>query len=54
VLDVALVLGCSRAVDHDAVCSLVTECLQYVSSIASIVHLLVVYYLASNIRLFLQ
>jgi hypothetical protein len=52
VLDVALVLGCTRVVDRETVCGLLTECLHDVSSIAFVVHLLVVCSLAFNIRLF--
>jgi hypothetical protein len=54
VLDVVLVSGCTRTIDGDCVCGLLTECLQDVSSIAFTLHPLVVYYLASNFRLFLQ
>jgi hypothetical protein len=47
-LDVLFVLGRTRAIDCDAICSLLIECLQDVSTIAFALHHLVIYYLASN------
>jgi hypothetical protein len=54
VLDVALVSGRTGAIDRDAICVMLIKCLQDVCSITFVVHLLVIYSLASNIRLFLQ
>jgi hypothetical protein len=54
VCDITLVSGCTGAIDRDAVCGLLTVCLQDVSSIAFTLHLVVVCYLASNFQLFLQ
>jgi hypothetical protein len=43
VCDIALVSGRTGAVNHDTVCSLLTECLQDVSSIVFTLHLVLVY-----------
>jgi hypothetical protein len=50
VCDVALVSCHTRAIDRDVVCSLLMKCLQDVSFISLVLHLLVVYYLVSNFR----
>jgi hypothetical protein len=51
--DIALVSGCIGDIDRDAIYGLLTEYLLDVSSIAFTLHLVVIYYLASNFQLFL-
>jgi hypothetical protein len=54
VLDIALVLGCSRSINCDALYGLLTECLQDGSPTMFVLPSLVVCYLACDIILFLR